>query len=265
MIIFGCLHKFCYFPSYNVYMKYWRIALGFLTVIPVATVEDVDRDDLGRSAGWYPLVGVFIGAVVALVKWIAGFFISPFAAAVLAAGCWILLTGGLHLDGLADCCDGMLVAATPERRLEIMKDSRLGTFGVTGLVLHLLLKIAFLSVLSGINLALAVPLAASLGRWMVLLAARQPLAKSEGLGAAFATHLKAGTYFAALILPLGLACAAGVRGGAAFLFVHLTGWAVFRFSKHRIGGLTGDVYGMLIELSEIIVLLVFSAQSVFEI
>ena len=260
MCIPDLIQYFLCFHSYNHSMKTLRLAFGFLTIIPVAMDNDIETIDLGRSVGWYPLVGVFIGSVVALIKWTAGLIVSPFAAAVLAAGCWALLTGGLHLDGLADCCDGMMAAATPERRLEIMKDPRLGTFGVAGLVLHLLFKIALLSTLSGIALAMAVPLAAALGRWMVLLAARQPMAKSSGLGAAFASSWRWGIYVAAGILPLVLACLAGFRGITAILFVHLAGWAVFRFSKKRLGGLTGDVYGMLIEFSEIIVLLVFSAQ-----
>ncbi len=185
-------------------MKYLRLAFGFLTIIPVAVDEDVESFDLGRSAGWYPLVGVFIGAVVALIRWVAGLIVPPFAAAVLSTGSWVMLTGGLHLDGLADCCDGMLVAATPERRLEIMKDSRLGTFGVTGLVLHLLLKIGLLLTLSGAQLAVAVPLATALGRWMVLLAVRQPIARAGGLGATLSSGVQWKTIAVASVLPIGV-------------------------------------------------------------
>ena len=241
-------------------MKYFRLALSFLTIIPVTAVDEAEISDLARSAGWFPLVGALLGGVVILARWGAGLFLPPLAAAVVAAGCWALLTGGLHLDGLADCCDGMLAAAAPERRLEIMKDPRLGTFGGVGLVLHLLLKVALLATLSGISLVLAVPLAAILGRWMVLVAARQPQARPSGLGVYFASELRWFSYLAAGMLPLAAAFVAGIRGGLAVLLVHLAGLAVFGFSRRRLGGITGDVHGMLIELSEVIVLLIFAAQ-----
>jgi adenosylcobinamide-GDP ribazoletransferase len=253
-------NQYFLFPRYNHCMKTLRIALGFLTIIPVATDENTEIVDLSRSARWFPLVGALLGGVVALTRWGAGLFLPPFAAAVLAAGCWVLLTGGLHMDGLADCCDGMLAAATAERRLEIMKDPRLGTFGGVGLVLHLLLKVALLATLSGISLVMAVLMAAILGRWMVLLAARQPQARSSGLGVFFASELHWFNYAAAGVLPLSIACLAGLRGIVAALVVHLAGLVVFRFSRRRLGGITGDVHGMLIELSEVIVLLVFAVQ-----
>lgn len=256
----SCIYFIPLNHRYNEGMKYLRLAFSFLTIIPVPVDENVDLHDLGRAAGWYPLVGALIGGAVALLKWGAEAFVPPFAAAVLAAGGWALLTGGLHLDGLADCCDGMLAAATPERRLEIMKDPRLGTFGGAGLVLQLLLKVALLSTLSGVSLVLAVPLAAALGRWSVLLAARQQQARSEGLGAAFAAGLHWQTCLAAVLVPLALTLAAGFRGLAAIVAVHLLGLGIFALARRRLGGVTGDVMGMLIELSETVVLLVFAAQ-----
>jgi adenosylcobinamide-GDP ribazoletransferase len=241
-------------------MKFLRLAFSFLTVIPMPEEDNVQISDLGRSAGWYPLVGAVIGGTVVVVRWGVGLLFPPFAAAVLATGAWVLLTGGLHLDGLADCCDGMLAAATPTKRLEIMQDSRLGTFGGAGLVLHLLLKVSLLSVLSGMNLVWGVPLAAILGRWMVLLGAGQPQARSSGLGVAFTTGMRWPIYFAAAVLPLGFAFAAGIRGIAAIAAAHLTGMVLFILARRRLGGVTGDVLGMLIELSEAAVLLVFVGQ-----
>jgi adenosylcobinamide-GDP ribazoletransferase len=244
--------------SYNGGMKTLRLALSFLTIIPVPAEDQVELHDLGRSAGWYPLVGFLLGIVVAAFKWGAEAFFSPWIAAVLAAGLWVLLTGGLHLDGLADCCDGMLAAASPERRLEIMKDSRLGTFGGVGLILHLLLKVALLSALSG-GLLLAVPLAAAVGRWLVLLAAHQPQARPGGLGAAFAAGLHWRVDAGAAILPLGLILALGLRGMLAALAALLVAFAVLGLARRRLGGVTGDVMGMVIELAELAVLLGFVA------
>jgi adenosylcobinamide-GDP ribazoletransferase len=241
-------------------MKYLQLAFSFLTIIPVKIKEDVRIEDLSLAAVWFPFVGAVIGGVVVLARWGASFFVSPFAASVLAVTAWVLLSGGLHLDGLADCCDGMLAAATPSRRLEIMKDPRLGTFGGAGLVLHLLFKIALLATLSNELLVIAIVLATTLGRWMVLLGASQPQARSNGLGVAFASDLRWFTYLTAFLLPLAIACLAGPRGIVGVLVVHLTGLVVFGISRHRLGGITGDVHGLLIELSEVVVLLVFAAQ-----
>lgn len=240
-------------------MKYLRLAISFLTIIPMPAEEHVELSDLGRAAGWYPLVGALIGAAVALIKWGADLFFPPFVSAVLAIAVWALLTGGLHLDGLADCCDGMLAAASPPRRLEIMKDSRLGTFGGTGLVLQLVLKTALLAALSGKVLFLALPLAAALGRWLVLLSAHQPQARAGGLGAAFAAGLGGRVYLGALLLPLTGVAISGVRGLAAALTAHAAGYSIFHLARRRLGGVTGDVLGMVIELTETAVLGVFVA------
>lgn len=241
-------------------MKYFQLALSFLTIIPTYIDEEVKIDDLGRAAGWFPFVGAMIGTVVVLVRWGAELFVSPLIAAILAVVFWSMLTGGLHLDGLADCCDGMLAAATPERRLEIMKDPRLGTFGGAGLILHLMLKVVLLSTLSGLSIVWGVALATSLGRWIVLLAARQPQARPDGLGAGFASGLRWPMIFVAGVLPITFAALAGIRGLVSIVMVCLVGWIVFWVVRRRLNGMTGDVFGMLIELSEVIVLLVFAVQ-----
>ena len=197
---------------------------------------------------------------MALIRLGLGYFLPPIVAAVLAAGCWVVFTGGLHLDGLADCCDGMMAAATPERRLAIMKDSRLGTFGGAGLALHLMLKVALLSSMSSISLALTVPMAACLGRWMVLLVVRQPLARSAGLGEAFVKGMNWKTLAAASILPFGFVTFAGLHGLAGLVATCLIGLLIIFLARRRLGGMTGDVFGLLIEISEIVVLLVFAVQ-----
>src|SRR5262245_61596780 len=96
---------------------------------------------MGRAALWFPLIGFGLGLVLAGGLLLFRLFFSPALAAALTVAAWAALTGGLHLDGLADCCDGLLATATPERRLEIMRDPRLGAFGVTGLTLFLILKV----------------------------------------------------------------------------------------------------------------------------
>src|SRR5687767_7053569 len=111
-----------------------------MTILPIRLPEDWSAGDSGRAAVWYPLVGVVIGAITWLIWKGAIIIFPPLAAGILTLVVWVVLTGGLHLDGLADCCDGLLASTTVERRLEIMKDPHMGAFGVTGLILVLMLK-----------------------------------------------------------------------------------------------------------------------------
>lgn len=251
-------------------MKYLRHAIGFLTVFPVHLSGEFQAGDLGRAAAWYPFAGLLIGLLLCAGRLLfAQVFPDPLGA-VLVVTLWAGLTGGLHLDGLADCCDGLLAAVSPQRRLEMMRDPRLGTFGGAGLILFLLLKVsaimavplpAFawqpLQLMQPLLPLLIAPVAA---RWLILLAARQPMARPGGLGAEFALGVKWHTYLAAAILPVGLIILGGVRAaGAAFLAL-LAAYAVIRAARARLGGLTGDVLGLIVELSELVILLGFAAS-----
>ena len=237
-------------------MRTLGIAFGLMTTLPVRLPDDWTPGDSGRAALWYPFVGLVLGALTWLA-WTGASFIFP---SLLAGGItlvvWVILTGGLHLDGLADCCDGLFVSAAPERRLEIMKDPHIGTFGVVGLILVLLLKFTALASLT----AAASPgilLAASLARWCILPAGLLPLARPSGMGADFALGLRRSFIVWGAILPLVLMVLLGIRGVAATLSVLVATALVLRLVRSRIGGVTGDVFGMLVEVVETIVLLVF--------
>jgi adenosylcobinamide-GDP ribazoletransferase len=244
-------------------MKYLRQAVGFLTVFPVRFDGDFQPGDLGRAAAWYPFVGLLIGLLLGAGRFLfARIFPDPLGA-VLVVVLWVALTGGLHLDGLADCCDGLLASVSSERRLEIMRDPRLGTFGGAGLILFLLLKISAILAVPPLAFAwqpllplLIAPVAA---RCLILLAARQPMARPGGLGAEFALGVKWHTYLAAAILPLALIVLGGPRVLAAALLALAAAFAVIRVARARLGGLTGDVLGLIVELSELVILLVFAA------
>lgn len=261
-------------------MKQFKLALSFLTVIPVRIAEMLQPGDLGRAAAWFPLVGLLIGMLLAVALMALIFFFPGLLAAVLVTALWAGLTGGLHLDGLADCCDGMLASVSPERRLEIMKDPRLGTFGGVGLVILLFIKVGALVALvqaglppipAVIPLAVA-PLAQAalftaplllapvLARWLILPVARQPMARPGGLGAEFALGLTRPAFLSAAVLPLALCLAFGPRGILAGIVAHLAAFGVIRLARARLGGVTGDVLGLTVELSEAAVLLVFAAH-----
>jgi adenosylcobinamide-GDP ribazoletransferase len=236
-------------------MNDFLTALSFLTILPVNLKEAPARGALGRAAGWFPWIGAFIGLAAAAILWCLRMVLPEALAAVLAAALWIAFSGGLHLDGLADCCDGLLNASAPERRLEIMKDPRVGTFGAIGLIIAFSLRAVSLYYL-GAAAWLALPLAGALSRWTLLLAVQQPLARPAGMGADFAAGYSKKQMLPASLVVLALTVLNGWRGLSALTAVLLTTLAVIRLARVRIGGITGDVFGALIESSELAVLLV---------
>ena len=227
-----------------------------MTTLPIKLPENWSAGDSGRASVWYPLVGMVIGAL-AWLTWKAAILLFPaWVAGVITLLVWVVLTGGLHLDGLADCCDGLLSSTSVERRLEILKDPHVGAFGVIGLVLVLMLKAAALGSLTPVS-SPGILLAASLARWCILPAGLLPLARSSGMGADFALVFRRSFILWGAILPLVTALLLGIRGllsalaglGAAALVVSL--------AKSRIGGVTGDVFGMVVEIVETVVLIAF--------
>ena len=235
---------------------FW-LALGFLTTLPARPVPYVPGG-LGRAAAWFPVIGLLMGVLLLLVHAAAARLLGPAVAAVLVVAAWAGLTGALHLDGLADCCDGLLVSAPRERRLEIMRDPRVGSFAVTGLVLALLLKTAAVfSLGAGSAAGLGLVLAPVWARWWILLAARRPSARVEGLGSSFAAVLTPRLLGYALVLPLVLLGIAAWFDWHSLVGVVLSGLAclgVLQLAQARIGGITGDVLGAVVELAEVALL-----------
>src|SRR5262245_25304904 len=144
-------------------MRGWLIDFGLawrlLTAIPLPFIPEDPERSPGRSVGYYPLVGLILGLILAYLDRLLGWLLPPGLAAALLLVIWVGLTGMLHLDGFMDACDGLLSPREPARRLEIMKDSRVGAFAVVGAVLLLLLKF---------NALVALPPEA---RWPILLTA----------------------------------------------------------------------------------------------
>lgn len=240
-------------------MRNIRIAFGLMTTLPFRLPDDWSAGDSGRAAVWYPFVGLVIGALVWLI-WKTTMFVFPaMVASVLTLAVWVALTGGLHLDGLADCCDGLFSSAAPERRLEIMKDPRMGAFGGIGLFLILFLKAAILATLAS-SASIGIILAASLSRWCVLPAGFLPLARPSGMGADFASGLRRSFLFWGAIIPLALAMILGAHGMWSVIAGLVATVFVLQLATSRINGVTGDVFGMIIEVVETIALLVFAIK-----
>jgi adenosylcobinamide-GDP ribazoletransferase len=243
-------------------------AVAFLTRIPVrADIEG--PDDLLRAVPWFPLVGLGIGATTGGILWLAAQGLSPLVAASLAVATGLAVTGAFHEDGLADSFDALGGGRDRTHALEIMRDSRLGTFGVAALAVVLVTRIAALAALAapgGALPLLAVPAAAALGRGAaVAVMGVAPAARAEGLGADHLVGLGrrrrligvASALFLGVLLLGWAAVPAVAAGGVAA--ATMTWWAV-----RRIGGLTGDVLGAVATLAELAVLVVVGLESVQE-
>ncbi|MCS6828519.1 MAG: adenosylcobinamide-GDP ribazoletransferase [Caldilinea sp.] len=235
--------------------QFWS-AIGFLTTAPTPPHRFVlDRQTLF----WFPFVGLGIGATLTALAFLFGALFPPAVTAVLLVGTWAALTGGLHLDGLADCGDGLLAPVARERRLEIMRDSRIGAFGVVTLALTLMLKTAALTTSPIIWPALL--LAPMWARWLLLVAMQRPLARSDGMAARMrvALHVHSLALFAlpAVILTAVLSSWHWQAAPASVVAI-LAACGVLRLAERRIGGVTGDVYGAVVEVSEAAFLCVVS-------
>jgi len=232
-------------------------ALQFLTVSPPIVRRVFTLQEMGRSVGYFPLVGVLLGGLlVGLDRALACVFPAA-VSAVLVLCVWVVVTGALHLDGFLDACDGLFGGHTPESRLEIMRDERVGAFGLAGGVLLLLLKATALAAIPSRTTALL--LAPALARWGMALALAVvvfPYARRKGLGREMKDH--ASWKEVALATAIGLAVAwlaGGWLGLVAMALAGATVWAVARFVLARLPGLTGDVYGAISEMVEVVILL----------
>ena len=237
-------------------MRSLRIAFGLMTTLPVKLPSDWSVGDSGRAAVWYSLVGLVIGALTWLAWKGTIFIFPPLVGGIVTLVVWVVLTGGLHLDGLADCCDGLFASVSPARRLEIMKDPHVGAFGVIGLILILFLKAAALASLTPAS-SFGILLAASLSRWCILPAGLFPLARSSGMGSDFAAGFQRSFIIWAAIIPLILAILLGGRGILASVAGLVAAGLVLWLAKSHIGGVTGDVFGMVVEIVEAVILLTF--------
>jgi len=237
------------------------LAFRFLTIAPVPGREATGAGALGRAAWWFPVVGLVLGAALAVADRALAQIFPLTLAAVLTLTLWKLATGGLHLDGLADCLDG-LGGRDREQRRAIMRDSRIGVFGAAGLMLCLLIGLAALTAVPPDRRWAALVAAPTLGRMAPALAgACFPAATpGEGSGAGFLAGLSPWTgpvqlLLAVILLPLLL----GPRGGIVLGAAALGGLGWSGLLARRLGGLTGDVLGGAVEVSELAVLLAFAA------
>ena len=234
-------------------------AIRFLTLIPTPGMPPMTEQGIGRAIPLFPAVGALIGALLLAAHALANWLWGGWVPAALAVVVWGAVTAGLHLDGLSDTFDAVLSWRPRERKLEIMKDSRIGAMGAIALVAVLLLKVAFLSQ-SGARWWQALLLAPVLGRWADCYGiVRFPPAAAGGLGKSFQAMIRPADFWVATGTALLLALlVGGGHGLVALLLAWLTAQTLGWWWTRDLGGLTGDTYGALCELCEVVVLAVFA-------
>jgi adenosylcobinamide-GDP ribazoletransferase len=236
-----------------------HVAIGFLTRLPVPTPPFDDKAAQAASVVWYPLVGALIGALLCALAWMLQGAPALLSAALIVTA-WVVLTGALHLDGLADSADAWIGGlGNRERTLEIMKDPRSGPAGVVALVLMLLLKFAALASLvsaSQVSLLLA-PVLARAGLTALFVA--MPYARREGLGSAL---MQAPRRACSWVLGMTgvLSLCFGLRGAIAVAAAVLVWFVWRRACLERLGGFTGDTAGALAEMIEVAVLVALAVR-----
>ncbi len=220
------------------------MALMFFTRIPVPSLPDFREEDLTRAARWFPGVGLLIGAIQAAVLLAAATILPPLAAALLALAAALMATGAFHEDGLADSFDGLGGGYTREKVLEIMKDSRIGTFGAAALLLALSLQAVALAEIPGVAAILAAHAASRFAA--VTMLATQDYVREDLLSRAkpLATRIGAGGLAwagACAVLPM-LFMPWGELGAMLLAMLVMRLWWG-RVCRRRLGGYTGDLLG----------------------
>ncbi len=239
------------------------LAVALLTRIPVPQSTDVTPERMARAQRAFPLVGAIIGLATGLVdRCLLAIGIPELAAAAVALGAGALLTGALHEDGLADVGDGFGGGRDREKKLAIMRDSRIGTYGVLALLVSFVAKCSALASLPIAEIIPALIVADALARAAIpVVTANMPFAREDGLGRSAGQPDTAGAVIAAVIavviallcLPFGIALLAVLVTAAAAAAMAMLAW-------RQIGGVTGDVFGAIEQTAETAVLLILAAQ-----
>lgn len=234
--------------------RQFAIALSFLTIFRLPVSGEISAADWGRCYGCFPLVGLLVGAVTALVVLPLQAVMPPLLLSAWACAFMTFITRGFHLDGLADLADGLGGGYTPERRLEIMKDSATGVFGALAVIFAVLLKtVAIYSLItakSWLNLAV-VP---ALARFAIVIGAyKSSCARTEGLARSGVEYITGGTVITAAILAVVPTLLLGPKFAPVYLgAATLSAFLVRSLAHRRLGGITGDVMGAVNEVSEVV-------------
>ena len=254
-------------------VKSLRSAIAFLTILPVAPSDATDG--MASARAWFPVVGLILGCILAAVDLMMNSALSivgpnggaapSLLPAVALTVALVVLTRALHIDGFMDCCDALFGGFDKERRLRILRDPRVGAFAVVGVVCLILLKVAAIASLPQSARPWILIVFPCLSRWSVTLAMELfPYVRSRGIGTSFLEDARKWQIFFALFVTLITAfILAGLAGLVLFVIASVIAWMVAAWASRLLDGVTGDVYGAIIEISETTILLVsvFLARS----
>lgn len=237
----------------------FALTLAFFSriALPESLGNKIDPDaKLGEAAALFPVTGLIIAIPPAVVWFIASLYLPATIAAGLAIGCGLLITGGLHEDGLADCADGLGATPVRERALEIMRDSQIGTYGSLALILSIGLRWAALASLGPMTGVLALLICNSGARSMMTIAMQlSNYARPEGLGKQ-ANDMPQSSFIIAMAIAFGIAALLGWHWGIiALALACVTAWLFLKRLEHRLGGYTGDGLGAMEQIAEITILI----------
>jgi adenosylcobinamide-GDP ribazoletransferase len=253
-------------------MKKFLNAFSFLTIIPVPGHKYADLPEAGKSSSFFPVVGLVLGLLIWGVFRLGEMIWPMPVIAVVSTALWVVLTGGLHIDGLADLADGIGGGWDIESRLRIMKDSAIGTYGAVAVIILLMMKTVLVYALAGVSAIPedsepGLPLIFSAlvfipagGRCVQVLSIRIfASAKKEGFGIVFKNDVGNRDVIAAILVTLAVATAFWGLSGAALLAASILFMFVCgKWISVRLGGLNGDSYGAICELSELFLLIIIS-------
>jgi adenosylcobinamide-GDP ribazoletransferase len=232
-------------------------ALSFLTVIPLPRRREVSPEQVGRSIGYFPVVGIIIGLILAGLYWLLRLVLPSAVVSGLLLVCLVVLTGGLHLDGFVDTCDGIAGHKTPEARWQVMRDSRAGAFGIVGVCCLLIVKYVSLNSVPDSLMMMTLVLMPVVSRWaMVYAVFAYPYARPSGLGKVFKQAASQRRLAIATLVALAVAIPwFRLAGLVIMLGVWVIVVAMAAYLKRKFSGLTGDTYGAINEVAEVGVLI----------
>ena len=235
-------------------------ALQFLTSIRLPWRSEVSPEALGRSAPYFPLVGLIIGLILASLNWLFSLVLPPSLVNALLIVSMVLITGALHLDGFVDTCDGIAGHKTVEDRWSVMHDSRAGAFGIVGVVLLLPVKYVSLNSIPGPLMITTLLFMPVVSRWaMVYAIFAYSYAQASGLGQIFKQGTRWPGFIAATVITVVLAVVLIPLFQLTGLVLIFGVWVITvilaTYFKSKFSGLTGDTYGAINEVAEVSVLI----------
>ena len=246
----------------------------FMTRLPLGFDPEFDSDKLGKSMKFFPIVGIVIGLIIFLffLLFAKTVIYSPLVMVVLLLIVEVVLTGGLHLDGLADTFDGIFSYRSKQKMLDIMKDSRLGTNGGLVLILYFFLKASLLyelDVIAGLPSGVVLLLVPAMARLnSVVNCASAPYARATGMGKTFVDHTNGASVVIATIITTLFSAVVCYFFQIPYLILlvipilMILGYIFAKLMTRKIGGITGDTLGAVVEISEVVaIFLIYCAFS----